>query len=326
MPRTDYLDPVNLAPLDAAPPTLIDQTMQIRSQARLEQILAMPVEAPASAPTAAFPRRCSSSRSWRWAAIPVAAAAALAASVMWPGSPALPPAHASLASWQAVPSALTGSEVGTIEAACEAAVEEMVSGSRWQSLSAMPRLDDPTILESRGDWVTVFYTTSDGGFTSCLVWMDPSHGPIAANGISRPFEEGGQWGSYLNEELGLSSSMWTTPGPGRTALAPDETRLVSANLQQLSDEGAISSVIGLVGADVERIVLHTYTGGDVEASVADGWYTAWWPGAWGGEGICARAVFEDGTTEEFGCDIAASMTLTLRDGSIVEAPFDNGQR
>jgi len=322
MPRTDNLNPVNLAPLDAAPPTLIDQTMQIRSQARLEQILAMPVQAPASAPTAALPRRRTASRTLRWAAIPVAAAAALAASVMWPGSPALPPAHASLASWQAVPSALAYSEAGTVEAACEAAVADMVSGT-WQSLGEMPQLDDPIILETRGDWVTVFYATRDGGFTSCLVWMDPSHGPIAANGISRPFAENGRWGSYLNEELGLTTSVWSTPGLGLGDLSPDEVRLVSANEQQLGDEGAISSVIGRVGADIERVVLHTDTGGDVEASVADGWYTAWWPGAWGGDGICAAATVEDGTTVETGCVIATSVTLTLNDGRIVEVPFDS---
>jgi len=325
--KPDKLSPTNLLPLDAAPASLIDETMQIRSRARLEQILALPTTNPAAAgaPIAALRRRTSPRvRALRWAAIPVAAAGALAASVMLPGSPTLPPAQASLASWRAVPSALDDHDAGPVAAACIAAVDEMVADES-QTLSARPTLGDPIIRETRGDWVTVVYAAGNAGFTSCLIWLDPAQGPVAVNAYSQPAVEDDATGLgvFVNWEIGAGSSLSHAPGPGRFDIAPDAIRLAIATEQILVDGGVYSTVIGRVGSDVEQMVLHTYTGGDVVASVSDGWYSAWWPGAWGGATTCAWSKWEDGTTNEWGCNIASTVTVTLRDGSTKEVRFDS---
>jgi hypothetical protein len=45
------------------------------------------------------------------------------------------------------------------------------------------------------------------------------------------------------------------------------------------DEEWVSSVDGHVGSDVTGVTVHTPIGTDVEASVANGRFAAWWPSA-----------------------------------------------
>lgn len=137
-------------------------------------------------------------------------------------------------------------------------------------------------------------------------------------------------GVYHNPALGVYSTVSLLLGAGfvDSPLTAQETRLIQAVQNGLEDQGAFSTVIGRVGTDVVNVVLHTYTGGDVVASISDGWYTAWWPGLFGGQHECLIMEESDGSNTEYGCDIVSEMTLTFADGSTesLPNPFDRDRR
>ena len=68
------------------------------------------------------------------------------------------------------------------------------------------------------------------------------------------------------------------------------------------DEGMFSSVQGYVGADVTGVTVHTPVGTDVQASVAQGRFAAWWPS-------------DLPSSENLAPMGAWTYTLTLADGS-----------
>ncbi len=67
-------------------------------------------------------------------------------------------------------------------------------------------------------------------------------------------------------------------------------------------DGYVSWVEGYVGSDVTGVTLHPPVGPDIEASVRNGQFTAWWP----------RGVFEG---DKPGAGGAWTYSVTLADGS-----------
>lgn len=315
-PAPTNLDLSSLLPLDAAPASLIDQTRQIRAQAHLQQILALPATPPAVAvpPRRATPRL----RALRWAAIPVAAAGALAASIMVPGSPSLPPAHASFASWQAVPTTLGNRETAAADTACRAAISAAVDDPE-QFYRTEPNLGPATVFsEARGEWATLAYVGSDTELTTCFVAFDSTGVPSVVSATT--FDGLDSSGSYLGVDGSKLTTNIGTFGLDQM-LAANQLQIARAEMVQLG-EGWLSTLVGRVGSDVDAVVVHTITGGDVSATVVDGWFTAWWPGEFGGERVCMSMQGEDGETREFGCDVATAITVTFADGGTATAPFD----
>ena len=103
------------------------------------------------------------------------------------------------------------------------------------------------LAERRGEWTYVLLA-GPGGETSCLM---PDDGEDA-----------------------FGSSTADPPPP--PALAPgglDET----SSMTNVTDEGSYSYTEGYVGRDVTGVTVHVSTGLDIQASVADGRFAAWWP-------------------------------------------------
>jgi len=338
-------DTSSLLPLDAAPLSVIDQTVQIRSLARLEQILALPPDVDPS-PTggaipAGVPRRAPNPR-WRWAAIPVLAATVLALSILLPGSPGTAPAYASLASWQGVPVALAEPLVPSVESACGTTLNTSMRVNRALPPEPIP-LGESIVLDARGDWATVVFETPYGPAT-CLVWLDPVAGPIVATAqllpnadleSNLPTDSRGipqfssvlvntweglflRMRSYANPELvsGARSAWYMPSYNDAPALAPDETRTLFATESNLNQDDAFATVMGEAGSDVTEIVLHTVAG-DVTASLADGWFFAWWP--FSGDGSLCFPIGPD-VSSGVDCGMNPSWTVTLRDGTTKEIP------
>ena len=326
--------------LDAMPTTTFDNTTDIRAQARLEQIMATNPYSQSSPK----PRALNSARVWRWAAVPAIAAAGLALSVLAPHSPTIQPAHASLASWTALPTSLTGENAVAADNACRATMAAIAinpSGAgelHWENDGwVMPPMAhnfaagfpeffaSPVIASTRGEWGTVLYVNSDGTFATCLMWLPPDSTAITASlNVFGPTDESGV---FFNTELGLNATVSIRPQEIAEVFTAELigneviiTNATAARFINLSDEASNSaepqdihtviSIYGRVGSEVTDLVFHTYDVGDVMATVAQGWFTAWWPARAGDENSAFIAT-----------DMFADATVTLSDGSSFEAPL-----
>ena len=137
--------------------TELDQTAQIRSEARLEQIFA---SARQHAPTVQLPRHRVSARTKaiRWAAIPVAAAGIIAASTMMPhNTVTVTPAFAN---WTAVPTAITDvpeSALASYNEACLTFINDVLELRESDIYGTITLPTVPTIAEIRGDLTRLIY-------------------------------------------------------------------------------------------------------------------------------------------------------------------------
>jgi hypothetical protein len=148
------------------------------------------------------------------------------------------------------------------------------------------------IAEQRGEWTYVVFAgpNSEG---SCLM-------PEGLMGRPDPTadQKQGFMGSY-------------SPGPGEAptvarnsiaALASDGSVPADGLWGFSKDEEWVTFVKGYVGSDVTGVTVHAPTGVDVEASVANGRFAAWWPSV-------------KPSSEHLEVMGAPTYTLTLADGS-----------
>lgn len=143
----------------------------------------------------------------------------------------------------------------------------------------------PILAERRGDWSYTLMVADDGRTADCLL-LDPS----GAGGD--PWSEGSGGLGPVTSETPASSAV--------KALAHNSTGLVG---------GAYVAVNGQVGKDVTSIVLNTPTAGDVETTVSNGYWAAWWP--------VSRSELDD--------QGGLTLTATMTDGSTQNLAFDDIQ-
>jgi hypothetical protein len=293
-----------LRAFDAAPKSSITETTTIRSEARLEQIMMTSPDVVVSISGAT--RRLSQKRmrAIRWAAIPVAAAAALGIGIILPNSPTLAPAHASLASWRADPTALVGAQFAVADQNCRARLADTLmklgEGSFDLGDGTYEMFDPeftagqdsagltPIASEQRGDWAFLAYARQTDGpvllpgdvteVLTCLAWL-PADGEAQVQQMHRLLNR--SWGSdivmWQNDEIIANANSLGNGSGGDNG----QPMLVGEAL--LTDGTAFSTLVGTVDGDVSKLVLHTETSGDVAATINDGWYVAWWPSNWGGD-------------------------------------------
>ncbi|MCL1800646.1 MAG: hypothetical protein FWG25_04700 [Promicromonosporaceae bacterium] len=323
-PMTDF-DLIALKRHDAAPASLIDETVEIRAQARMEQLMALPPEAGPAQLAFRAPRTVTL-KAWRWLAIPVLAAIVIVVSLALPGSPTLTPAHATLASWTPIPTEFEG-ELGPLHEAC-----------RW---AFGPDVTARTLfVDSRGDWVTIGYLgageyTTDA-FTACLLATGEGQEPWVAMGVISfaNIPVGSSFarnGVYLNEYfLTDQFAMSVTPDDAwLDPIDPTALRLIRAVQVYSSDddgrEPEFMTLVGRVGVDVVAATIYLTDVGPVEASLANGWFTAWWPPGQTERTNCLRVahVPSEGQLRFSAlCGAPSDITLPLRDGSQITVPIE----
>ncbi|WP_028660523.1 hypothetical protein [Nocardioides insulae] len=214
-------------------------------------------------PAAGGPRR----RRWRlWVPLGLAAAAAAAIPALVLG------AGSAFASWTPTPEPLAPAEATAAAAACRAGL-------------GMPAGPTPTLVaERRGDWTYVLISEPDAE-GSCLMPNDL---------VGQDDSDHEVIGSY-------------DPDPGKApTLAPDridETgSMASSTDEGWFRKGWLTWTHGYVGSDVTALTVHTPLGFDVEASVEDGRFAAWWPS-------------DQPSSENLEVMEAWDYTVTLADGS-----------
>jgi len=161
--------------LDAGVTTL-NQTQQIRSEARLQQIFA---HARQQTPTVALPRqKRATSKAWafRLAAIPVAAAAIIAGSFALPQNAGV--VAPAFANWTAVPTSLAQvdpAELDLLDTTCREFLYDVVIPRSFDEASITGAA---TLTEIRGDLGRFNYQTNIGLELWCLIETPPQENPI----------------------------------------------------------------------------------------------------------------------------------------------------
>lgn len=260
-----------LRDLDPAAATDLTATERIRAEATFARIVATPPEALGER----TPSRRRSRRRRLLVPVGLAGAAALAipAGLIGGGS--------AFGSWTPEPRPLPAAAAQDAAAACRALLGVPDGGGAVE------------IAERRGGWAFVLFTgPAEEG--SCLMPEDvvDADDPAAHRGD-------GFFGSYTTDPPPLSD------GPPAGGIEEDTSMtgsIPSGSPWPFSRDDWFSWVEGFVGRDVVAVTVHPPVGPDVEASVVDGRYAAWWP--------AGKAIGDNP-----GLGGAFSYTLTLADGT-----------
>ncbi len=269
--HTDSMTTAALRDLDPAPTTVLTDAERERADTTFARIVATPSHD--QVPQEPEHPRRRRSRLLVPMGLVGAAGAAVPALLLAGGS--------AFASWTPTPEPLTGVAVAEAGTTCLAALGVPDQGEKVM------------IAERRGDWTYVLFggPNSEG---ACLM-------PEGLVGHQDPADhkKEGFFGDYDTDPV-------EAPTVTRDRIVETESMQGSVPTNGLwhfgDDEEWVSSVDGYVGSDVTGVTVHTPTGTDVEASVANGRFAAWWPSAKPGSE----------NTEVLG---AWTYTVTLADGT-----------
>jgi len=151
--------------------------------------------------------------------------------------------------WAAAGRAPTATEQAWITEDCKNTVT-----SREATDGAELELPPLMASEVRGNTATLTFAGS-GWFVTCMV------DDLAGNDGNAPFVSFVQW-SRVDEQLPEGD------GPLRFSVV---------GLSPHGSMAATTLVTGTVSLEINRVVVSVPELGDVEATVANGWFTAWWP-------------------------------------------------
>ena len=295
-PDTD----TRLRALDAAP--VGEPIDGQRRASTLTTILASDPGLPAPTPKVAPAR---GRRALRWVALPGAAAAATAGVLALQG---LVGPDQAWASWTPTPEAVSATDLAKVSDACRAQVSDAQPDAQDIPEGVpTPQLDPQALTalvsERRGTWVfvTLTATSSDGVHWSATCLADlPSGSTEDPQDVTIGLAGGGGWAPPQGAELVEGSMSSFAPATGPLAFLPG------------GPDNPASATDGWVGPDVTGVTIHA---GDltVEATLKDGRYAAWWPGA----------AFDMPETlppsgEWAGPPSLVTYDLTLRDGTVIK--------
>lgn len=241
--HTDTMTTAALRDLDPAGAAVLTGAERERADATFARILATPGHDQVPEPSK-WPRRI---RLLVPAALVAAAAVAVPSLLLGGGS--------AFASWTPTPEPLTDTAAARAAAACRSGMG-MPDGVR-----------QAVIAEKRGGWTYVLLAgpTSEG---ACLMPEGLADQQDPAADTRKGFI--GHYESTIVKAPDLAAD--DIEGYGGTSSLPTNGFWGFGD-----DEEWINSVEGYVGSDVAGVTVHAPIGVDVEASVANGRFAAWWP-------------------------------------------------
>lgn len=243
--RREAMTTAALRDLDPAPTTVLTDAERERADAAFARILATPS-------TDRVPEKSERpQRRLTRLLVPVglvgAAGVAVPALLLGGGS--------AFASWTPTPEPLTGVAVAQAATACRAALAVTDQGERV------------VIAERRGGWTYVLLAGPDSEAT-CLM----PEGLVDQEDPAADAREGFM-GSYTSDP----SEAPTLARSGIIGYGAAGSVTTDGLWGFGDDKEWITNVDGYVGSDVTGVTVHTPIGTDVEASVANGRFAAWWP-------------------------------------------------
>jgi hypothetical protein len=185
------------------------------------------------------------------------------------------------AGWSATPTASRGDQVRMARKACVSRLPTSAGIEHAQATASGRHAAWPFPYIPAGGWRTVL-TDTRGPYTVILFVADHGSAELSCFSGRRP-TSGGLGGSYGTH----------TPPP---VPAGHVTIVSSGSRTTPTDEGSrhFSELVGRTGPGVTGVTLRLRDGARVTASVANGWFLAWWPGPQGGSGI--EVTSSTGTT------------------------------
>ena len=297
MTRTTLEDSIDARLRDLDPAPRLDDDDRAQQAALLDRVLAsgstMRADTSPARLAELLPR--SPRRGRRRLTLMAAAAAVLAATAV-----VLPVrgTEYAFASWTTRPTAVSPNEAAQATSACQDRLGTFGGGvGRAEDLSAR-------LIERRGDWVLVLLgrTTADNFRYDgeCIV-----HLPAGAGARPRVVAAGSGGGGGFAPPSGHGLR------EGSVAQFGPRDDLVTRLLGTPRFTETISVTSGQVGPDVTAVTIHA-GGQTVEASLAEGTYAAWWPGA------AFDPTTVDGPSGRGGPVPAISYDITLRDGTVLQ--------
>jgi hypothetical protein len=248
--NNDTVDPMIVAALrdlDPAPATALTAAERERAEATLTRILATP----SPDQVAKVPGRPHRRRTRLLVSLGLVGAAGAAVPVLLLGG------GSAFASRTPTPEPLTGRAAAEAATTCRAALRVPDQG------------EQVVIAERRGGWTYVLLAGPQAE-ASCLM-------PDDLVGQNAPTDhQDGFFGNYDTDPVEPP----TLPRDRIDEAGSMEGNVSTPDPWPLSDrEGWFNWVEGYAGNDVTGITVHTPIGTDVEASVANGRFAAWWPSA-----------------------------------------------
>jgi len=194
-------------------------------------------------------------------------------------------AQPAFAGWSASPTAASGPQASSADAACQA------------KLAANPPPNGPTVnsgwnavtTDVRGPFTVVIF---QDGTSAATCFTGPSFTVLSQSSVNGQASSGSEsvTGSGAGTGGGGSSSVMV----GGTA-SGDIAHMTVAHLDSTSD-GPYTLAEGQVQSDVTGVTLVRSDGTDVQATTGGGWFVAWWPGSQ--DVTSAELTTPSGTTSE----------------------------
>ena len=186
------------------------------------------------------------------------------------------------AGWTAQPTTSTSAQTATAATSCQAQL-----GSLPGSNPAGDWSDVGT--DVRGPYTLTVY--QDGAaLATCLT--GPSFSSMSeSSGLGHFTTQGGSFSETqrTRSQIGTSVSMFDVGGSG-------SLERFSMSHLDVASQGPYTVVDGEVASEVSALTLVRSDGTDVQASVADEWFLAWWPGSAGA--TTAELTTQAGTTSQ----------------------------
>ncbi|GEA87555.1 hypothetical protein [Cellulomonas cellasea] len=231
-----------------------------RAQADLRAILASD---PSGAILSDPPRPAGAARAVRRVVLVVGAVSVAAAGVVV--LPSVTGGDTAFATWTAAPGTVPAEQRPGAVDACRAS--HTSAGEDYADDLAVAR---GVVAERRGEWTTVVLAGTDGFSALCVT----------------------------DDSALLSSGMIGSVGRADVA-APGPREVVATSLGTgATAAGELSLAAGTVGSDVVGVLYRSATHGDVAATVAEGHFAFWVPGAEmeDGAGVDVEITYRDGST------------------------------
>ena len=140
----------------------------------------------------------------------------------------------------------------------------------------------PVLTEARDRYTAAIYVTpATGSYQACIsdgVWGDASTSVMGGQGPLRIKAAPGPDQLGMPDEGAMTGAGFPGAGADYRGQLPAWWSALTGR-QRAASAGTEQNLVGLAGRDVRSVTLVFDRGVTVNATVENGWYFAWWPGA-----------------------------------------------
>jgi hypothetical protein len=213
------------------------------------------------------------------------------------------------AGWSPTPTAASGGQIAAAEAACQARLANVPSASAAIPPATAGQDLTPVLTDVRGPYTVAIYSS---GSSSTTCFTGPSFtvvssrsssaggqrqsGSISAGGVAASGGAGGAAGGVAATSTQAGGAAFSIGPAGGNGTTPADELQVSGAHFTLPDGSVYTLIDGQAGSSVIGATLLLDNGQQIEATTANGWFEAWWPGT--PTAVSAQVTTATGTLTE----------------------------